>query len=422
MVLGQTVLAQASSAINSGDTAWVLASAALVMFMTPGLAFFYAGLVRAKNVLGTMMHSFIALAVVTVVWTLLGHTLAFGPDLGSFIGKLDFIGFSGVGATPSPLAPTIPHSAFGIYQMMFAVITPALIAGAFAERMKFSAYIAFIGIWSLVVYAPIAHWVWGGGFLGLSGLGALDYAGGTVVHINAGAAALVAAYMLGRRRGLGKESILPHNVPFVVLGASILWFGWFGFNGGSALASGGAAALAFSTTHLAAAAAVGGWMIPEWLRNGKPTAVGAATGAVAGLVAITPASGFVRPWAALLIGLVAGAGCYYAVGLKHKLGYDDSLDVVGVHFVGGIIGALLTGVFALGKGLIYTGSFVQIGKQAVGIIATIVWSLALTFVILKVLDRRIGLRVAETEEVAGLDLTQHGEEGYTRVEADQHAA
>jgi Amt family ammonium transporter len=404
------------AALDTGDTAWIIVSAALVMFMTPGLAFFYSGLVRSKNVLGTIMHSFIALGVITIVWTLIGHTLAFGPDIGSFIGGLDFIGFRNVAEAPHDIAPTIPHILFAIYQMMFAIITPALIAGAFAERMKFTGYILFIALWSILVYAPVAHWVWGGGFLGIDGLKALDFAGGTVVHINAGVAALVAAIVLGRRAGWPQESMTPHNVPFVVLGASILWFGWFGFNGGSALASNGTAAVAFSVTHIATAAAIFGWVIPEWIQHGKPTAVGAATGAVAGLVAITPAAGFVRPWSAMVIGFVAAVICYYAVGLKRRFGYDDSLDVVGVHFVGGLVGALLTGVFAVGDGLVYSGSLTQLGRQAAAVGVTIGYSLVLTFIILKFVDLTVGVRVSEDEEVTGLDLSQHGEAGYAFVE------
>lgn len=406
--------AAAQGAVDGADTAWILTSAALVMFMTPGLALFYSGLVRSKNVLTTIMHCFVALGVVTVVWVGLGYTLAFGPDVGSVIGGLDFLGFKDVGAAPSAFAGTIPHSAYAVFQMMFAVITPALIAGAFAERMRFSAYVVFIAAWSLIVYSPVAHWVWGGGFLGEQ-VGALDFAGGTVVHINAGMAALAAVLLIGRRQGWPSDVGVPHNVPFVVLGASILWFGWFGFNAGSALASNGDAALAFTTTHVATAAAIFGWVLPEWRRTGKPTAVGAATGAVGGLVAITPAAGFVRPWSALIIGFVAGVVCFYAVSLKFKLGYDDSLDVVGVHFVGGAVGALLTGVFAMGDfgGLVYTGSVEQLGRQAIGVAVTIVWAFVLSLIILKVIDLVIGLRVLPDEEEAGLDLAQHGEAGYT---------
>ncbi len=414
------------SPVDSGDTAWILAAAALVMFMTPGLAFFYAGLVRQKNVLGTIMHSFMALGIVTVLWVAIGHTLAFGPDIGAVIGKggwlggLDFIGFKNVGEAPSALAATIPHSAYGIYQMMFAVITPALIAGAYAERVKFSAYLAFTALWVVIVYAPVAHWVWGGGFLNaVDGLGALDFAGGTVVHQNAGIAALAFAIMLGRRKGWPKDSsMVPHNVPFVVLGASILWFGWFGFNGGSALASGGLAALAFTNTHVATAVAVFGWVIPEWIQHRKPTTVGAATGAVAGLVAITPASGYVRPWSSMIIGFAAGFLCYLAVNLKRRFNYDDALDVVGVHYFGGLIGALLTGIFATPQatgqeGLVYGGGLTQLGKQAVASGITTVWAFVLTLVILWVVNLTIGLRVSDEDETTGLDLSQHGEAGYS---------
>ncbi|HEV8683230.1 MAG TPA: ammonium transporter [Actinomycetota bacterium] len=405
--------------MDTGDTAWILGATALVMFMTPGLALFYGGLVRAKNVLGTIMQSFAALALVTVLWALIGYTLAFGPDKSLLIGGLDFLGLAGVGQDPSAAAPTVPHLAFMAFQMMFAVITPALIAGAFAERMKFGGYVLFIGLWSLLVYAPLAHWVWGGGWLGAAGVGALDFAGGTVVHINAGVAALVAAIYLGKRKGFETEAFVPHNVPMVITGAAILWFGWFGFNAGSALSSGGLAANAFVTTHVATAAAVIGWLVPEWRKHGKPTTVGVATGAVAGLVAITPAAGYVAPWAAVLIGLAAGAVCYAAVGLKSRFGYDDSLDVVGVHMVGGIAGALLTGVFAQvainaagADGLLF-GNAGLVGKQLVAIIVTLVFSGAVTFGILKVVDLAVGLRLSEDDEAAGLDLSQHAEAGYT---------
>jgi Amt family ammonium transporter len=426
--LGLTALpasAQDAVSIDSGNTAWILASAALVMFMTPGLAFFYGGLVRGKNVLGTIMHCFMALGVVTVLWVIIGHTLAFGPDIGKVIGEggwiggLDFLGFKDVGELGAPLAPSIPHSTYAIYQMMFAVITPALIAGTYAERIKFTSYLVFTAVWVVVVYAPMAHWVWGGGFLGLSGLGALDFAGGTVVHQNAGAAALAAALVLGKRKGYPNEPMLPHNVPFVVLGASILWFGWFGFNGGSALAADGFASLAFMNTHVATAAAIFGWVIPEWRQHGKPTTVGAATGAVAGLVAITPAAGYVRPWSALIIGFVASAICYSAVSLKRRFNYDDSLDVVGVHYVGGLIGAILTGVFATKSaispigGAVYGSGFEQVGKQLVASAVATAWGFGLSFIILKVIDWTIGVRVSEEDEETGLDLSQHGEAAYT---------
>jgi Amt family ammonium transporter len=400
--------------VDSGDTAWLLVSAALVMFMTPGLAFFYGGLVRSKNVVGTIMQSFIALGLVTVLWALVGYSLAFGPDKAGLIGGLDFAGLSGVGAAPSAYAPTVPASAFMVFQMMFAVITPALIAGAFAERMRFSGYLMFIGLWSLLVYAPVAHWEWGGGFLGPSGVGALDFAGGAVVHANAGAAALATAIYLGRRRGHGSDDMSPHNVPFVILGAGILWFGWFGFNAGSALTSGALASGAFVNTQLGAAAALLGWIVLERMRTGRVTTIGAATGAVAGLATITPAAGFVQPMAALAIGLAAGIVCYLAVGLKDRLGYDDSLDVVGVHMVGGILGVLLTGVFASlavnASGA--AASLGQLGKQGVLAGVTVVFSFVATLVILKVTDLTVGLRVSEEHEDVGLDASQHGEVGY----------
>ena len=400
--------------INAGDTAWVLASAALVMFMTPGLAFFYGGLVRAKNVLGTMMQSFIALALVTVLWVLVGYTLAFGPDKAGLIGGLQSAGLHDVGAEPSAYAPTIPATTFMVFQLMFAIITPALIAGAFAERMKFSGYLVFIGLWSLLVYCPVAHWEWGGGFLGASGVGALDFAGGAVVHANAGAAALATAIYMGKRRGHGTDDMSPHNVPFVLLGAGILWFGWFGFNAGSALGANALASSAFVNTQLGAAAAVFGWIILERRSNGKVTTIGAATGAVAGLACITPAAGYVEPLAALLIGLVAGLMCFLAVEAKWRLGYDDSLDVVGVHMVGGTIGVLLTGAFASlainASGA--SGSLEQVGKQSVLAGVTVVFSFAATMAILKLTDVTIGLRVTEEHEEAGLDVSQHGEFGY----------
>ena len=400
--------------VNSGDTAWVLAAAALVMFMTPGLALFYGGLVRAKNVLGTVMQSLIALGVVSVLWMLVGYSIAFGPDHGLVIGGLDHVGLRGIGAEPIALAPTIPASAFMIFQLMFAVITPALIAGAFAERMRFGGYVLFIALWSVLVYAPVAHWVWGGGFLGPAGLGALDFAGGTVVHVNAGAAALAAALYLGRRRDFGTGALRPHNVPMMLLGAGILWFGWFGFNAGSALSAGGLATSAFVATHLGAAGGMLGWLVPEWMRHGRATTIGAATGAVAGLVAITPASGYVAPLPALVIGLVAGFVCFAAVELKGRLAFDDSLDVVGVHLVGGIVGALLTGLFAslLVNPAGADGSLAQVGRQAVAVLVTMTFSFAATMAILRLVDRLVGLRVDEQAEDEGLDRSQHGESAY----------
>lgn len=409
--------------ISSGDTAWMLASTALVMFMTPGLALFYGGLVRGKNVLATIMQSFFALGLVSVVWFIAGYTLGFGEGGGKLIGSLKYLFLADVGAEPFALAPTIPHSLYMVYQMMFAVITPALITGAVAERMRFRGYVVFLGLWSLFVYSPIAHWVWGGGFLGLGegNVGALDFAGGTVVHINAGVAALAAVLYIGKRRGFPHEAMHPHNVPMVVTGAAILWFGWFGFNAGSALGAGALASQAFVNTHLATAAAVLGWLAAEWGRNKVPTTVGAATGAVAGLVAITPAAGYVESWASVVIGLAAGFICYAAVALKPKIGYDDSLDVVGVHAVGGMVGALLTGIFATtainefaADGLIY-GNPGQFGKQAIAVGVTIGYSFLGTLVLLKVADLVAGLKVTEEQERTGLDLTQHAETGYTTV-------
>jgi Amt family ammonium transporter len=409
--------------IDSGDTAWVLGSAALVLFMTPGLALFYGGLVRSKNVLGTMMQSLAAIAIVSVVWVLAGYTLAFGPDLGGVIGGLAHLGFEGVAEAPHALAPTVPHSAFASFQMMFAVITPALIAGAFAERVRFGGYVAFVALWSLVVYAPLAHWVWGGGFLGVDGIGALDFAGGTVVHISAGAAALAAALYVGKRRGYPRGNFAPHNVPMVVLGAGILWFGWFGFNAGSALGANGLASSALLATHLGAAGAMIGWLVPERLRHGKATAVGGATGAVAGLVAITPAAGFVRPLPALAIGLVGGAVCFAAVELKSRLRYDDSLDAVGVHMVGGLVGALLTGVFAslavnpAGA----DGGWAQLARQGAAAGITLAFSFVATWMILKLVDRLVGFRIPAEAEDSGVDLAEHGEAAYAFREHGRHA-
>lgn len=399
--------------INGGDTAWVLVSSALVMLMTPGLGFFYGGLVRSKNILGTLMHCFIALALISVVWVLWGYTLAFGGDVGKFIGNLEFIGLRGVGQEPFP-GTGIPHLVFMAFQMMFAVITPALIVGAFAERIKFSTLLVFLVVWLTVVYAPVAHWVWGGGWL--FQWGALDFAGGTVVHINAGVAALVAAILFGRRVGYGREPMEPHNITYVILGTALLWFGWFGFNAGSALAANGLAANAFVVTNTAAAAAALTWMGIAWATQGKASAVGAASGAVAGLVAITPAAGFVEPWAAILIGIGAGLICYLAVQLRIKLNLDDSLDVWGVHGMGGTWGAIATGIFAVAavngfSGLI-DGDAGQLGKQIGATLATWGYSFVATFIILKVLAVTMGLRVSEEEEIVGLDISQHGERGY----------
>lgn len=404
--------------INAGDTAFILVCSALVLFMTPGLALFYGGMVRSKNVLGTIMHSFVAMGLVTVVWVLWGYSLAFGPDVGGIVGSLDWFGLKGVGLAPSSTyADTIPHQAFMVFQAMFAIITPALITGAFAERMKFSAFLVFIVLWSTLVYCPMAHWVWGdGGWLG--NLGALDFAGGTVVHISSGASALAAALLIAKRKGFGKEHFIPHNMPMTITGTAMLWFGWFGFNAGSALAANGLAAGAFVTTHVAAAAAALSWMFAEWIHRRQPTTLGAASGSVAGLVAITPAAGFVGPVSALIIGAVAGVVCYGGVLMKARLGYDDSLDVVGIHGLGGAWGALATGLWAStrvnpdGANGLFFGNAGQLWIQFVSIVATVVFAFVVTCILLKVIDAVIGLRVSEEEEMRGLDLTQHSEAAY----------
>jgi Amt family ammonium transporter len=405
--------------VDSGDTAWILISSALVMLMTPGLALFYGGMVRTKNVLGTIMQSFIALAVISIQWVLYGYSLAFGPDMGHIIGSLKWVGLQGVGLDPFPdYSATIPHQAFMIFQMMFAVITPALITGAFAERFKFKTYLVFIILWATFVYDPLAHWVWGtGGWI--KNLGALDFAGGLVVHISSGMAALAAALVVGKRKGYGNEPMPPHNLTLTLLGAALLWFGWFGFNGGSAVASGSLATSAFVVTHISTAAAALSWMISEWFYRGEPTVLGAASGAVAGLVAITPASGFVGPVSAIIIGLGAGVACYFAINLKTKLGYDDSLDVVGVHGVGGTWGALATGLFASklinssGNDGLFFGNPSLIGIQALSVVSAWIYSFVMTLIILKILDWIMGLRVTDEHEINGLDLSQHGEAGYS---------
>jgi Amt family ammonium transporter len=406
-------------AVDTGDTAFVLLCAGLVMLMTPGLAFFYGGMVRGKNVLGTLMQSFVAVAVISVQWVLWGYALSFGPDRGGFIGSLDWLGLSGVGLAPNTdYAGTIPHQAFMIYQCMFAVITPALITGAIAERMKFKAYLLFLVLWATLVYDPIAHWVWAvGGYLRV--MGALDFAGGTVVHISSGVSALVAAIVIGKRRGFPDSPMPPHNLPFTLLGAGLLWFGWFGFNAGSALSAGGLATSAFVTTNTAAAAATIAWMLMDWFTKGRPTALGAASGLVAGLVAITPAAGFVTPLAAIAIGGLGGIVCFSAVSFRAKTGVDDSLDVFGVHGIGGTLGALLTGVFATTAinpagfdGLLH-GNPKQLGIQALAVLITWVYSGVVTFVLLKIVNALVGLRVTSDGEEAGLDVDQHRESAYS---------
>ena len=404
--------------MNSGDTAFVLISSALVMIMTPGLALFYGGMVRNKNVLGTIMHSFIILGIITLEWVLWGYSLSFGQDYGGIIGGLNWVFLKGVGMQPNPdYGSTIPHMAFMIFQCMFAVLTPALITGAFAERMKFSAFMLFTLLWATIVYNPLAHWVWGvGGWIGE--MGALDFAGGTVVHISSGISALAAVLIIGRRRGYGHRAFIPHNLPMTITGAALLWFGWFGFNAGSALACNGLAASTFVVTHIASATAALSWIFVEWMHRGKPTTLGAASGAVAGLVAITPGSGFVGPVSAIIIGGLAGIICYGGVLFKSKLGYDDALDVVGIHGLGGIWGALATGLFASitinpnGADGLFFGNPGQLWIQFISVVVTMVYAFIMTLIILKVIDLTTGLRVTEEEEEKGLDISLHNEAGY----------
>ncbi len=430
-------LAKAEAAVaaaqTAGDNSWMLVCSALVLLMTgPGLALFYGGLVRKKNVLATMMQSFTMMVVITVVWALFGYSLAFAKGSNAFIGNFDFAFLKGVGTDPSAYAATIPHLTFMVFQLMFAIITPALITGAFAERMKFSAMLVFCTLWSIIVYFPLAHMVWGdGGFLNafLGGkVPALDFAGGTVVHISSGFSALVCALYLGKRIGYPKYPMTPHSLVLSVIGACLLWVGWFGFNAGSAVAAGGLASNAFVTTHFGAAAAALGWLLFEWIKLGKPTVLGGISGAVAGLVGITPAAGFVTPMAALAVGFIAGVVCFIAVTeVKKRLGYDDSLDAFGVHGVGGFTGAILTGVFANsavntvfkdadGKALpsgLLEGNGKQVLNQLIAAAIAIVLGMVATYIILKIVDLTIGVRVDGEEEISGLDITQHGEEGYS---------
>jgi Amt family ammonium transporter len=399
--------------LNSGDTAWMLTSTVLVILMTiPGLALFYGGMVRKKNVLSVLAATFATFSLLSVLWFVAGYSLAFtdGGEYQPYIGGLSKAMFAGI--TPQSLQGTIPELVFALFQLTFAAITPALIIGAVVDRMKFSALLIFMSVWLFAVYVPVCHWVWGGGFL--AGDGVLDFAGGTVVHINAGIAGLVAALVLGRRTGYGTESLAPYNLVYTLIGASLLWVGWFGFNVGSALTAGSTAAVAMTTTQLATAAAALAWLFSEWLVHGKPTLLGLASGAIAGLVAITPACGFVDPKGALVIGVAAGVICYiFSTGVKRALGYDDSLDVFGVHCVGGIVGAILTGVFAVeawgGKAGLLEGNFAQVPIQVYGVLATLVWSGVATFVILIILKYTIGIRVSESAEVEGLDVALHGE-------------
>ncbi len=436
-LMGQAIAAPAdaneaiTNAQTAADTGFMLMSAALVLLMTPGLAFFYGGFVRSRNILNTLMMSFVLMAIVGVTWILWGYSLSFAPG-NPFIGGLEWFGLNGVGlettdylkgSNPAEVvsyAPTIPHQAFMIYQAMFAIITPALISGAIAERMSFTAYSLFVLLWSTLIYSPLAHMVWAkGGFLGLyGGLGALDFAGGTVVHISSGVSALVAAFVLGPRKNFPDQLAPPHNVPFILLGAGLLWFGWFGFNAGSALASGGLATVAFVATNTGAAAAALTWLILEKVLRGKPTAVGAATGAVAGLVGITPAAGFVTPLAAILIGSITALCCFYAINLKAKLQFDDALDTFPVHGVGGTVGAILTGIFATtevnsaGKEGLLRGNPSQLLTQIIAVVIAYIFAAVGTFILLKILQATVGLRLKPEAEMQGMDINEHGEEGY----------
>ena len=414
-VLGLPVSAAAQDGIDTGDNAWILTSSALVLMMTgPGLALFYGGLVRQRNVLGTMMQSFAMMAMMTLLWAIYGYSLSFAEG-NTFVGGFGHVFLNGVGMEPNG---SIPHQTFMVFQLMFAIITPALISGAFAERMKFSAMLLFMALWGTVVYFPMVHMVWGGGFMSGDGMiPCLDFAGGSVVHMSSGVAALVIALYLGKRKGYPNEAMRPHNLSLAFIGACLLWVGWFGFNAGSALAADGLAAVAFVNTHFAAAAAVTGWLVVEWIRDGKPSVLGGITGAVAGLVAITPAAGFVGPMDSIIIGFAGGAICYFAVAVvKAKFGYDDSLDAFGVHGVGGTVGALLTGVFARmaigGADGLVEGNAGQFVNNALGSALTWVFSGVATFVILKIVDAVIGVRVSAGDESIGLDISQHGEEAY----------
>jgi len=407
------------SPVSAADTAWVLISSALVLVMiVPGLALFYGGLVRSKNVLGTIMQSFSILCVVSLLWVLVGYSLAFGPDIGGLIGSFDWVGLSGVGLVPhATYGPTIPHQAFMLFQLMFAAITPALITGAFAERMKFSALLLFSALWSILVYCPVAHWLWGGGWL--ADLGALDFAGGAVVHLSSGVSALICTLVLGARHGYGTDYMAPHNLPMVMLGTGLLWFGWFGFNAGSALGANETAVVAFVATHTAAVAAALSWMAVEWVHRGTPTVLGLASGAVAGLAMVTPGAGYVDAFSAILMGLAAGGLSYLAIILKGRFGYDDALDVVGIHGVAGVVGILLTGLLASkavnqgGVDGLLRGNVAFFGAELLTVVVVGLFSAGMTFVILKFVDRAVGLRVSSEEERMGLDISQHNERAYS---------
>lgn len=423
------VFAEGETAIDTGDTAFNIISSALVFIMTPGLAFFYGGLVRRKNVLNTMMSSFALIGLITIQWVLIGYTLAFGTDINGLFGGLDFLGFNGVGGTPNAdYAATIPHGAFAVFQLMFAIITAAIITGSFAERMRFPALMLFILGWSTLVYDPLAHWVWGvGGWI--RNMGALDFAGGTVVHISSGIAGLTAALVLGKRKGYKTVPMVPHNIPFVLLGTGLLWLGWFGFNAGSALSAGDIAVVAFVNTHIAAASAALSWIILDSIVHKKPTLLGALTGGVVGLVAITPGAGFVTPLASIIIGLLVSPICFFAISVvKSKLGYDDTLDAFGCHGIGGIFGAVATGVFATttvnpggADGLLY-GNPGLVLTQLIAVVATIAFSGIVSFILLKVISLFIKLRATEAEEDDGLDVAEHGENAYPDFSSDQSIA
>lgn len=411
--------AVAAAKIDTGDTAFVLICAALVMLMTPGLALFYGGMVRTKNVLSTLMQSFFIVGLISVQWVLWGYTIAFGPDINHLVGSLSWLGLNGVGVEPNAdYAATIPHLAFMVFQGMFAVITPALISGAFAERMKFPAFLVFTLAWVTFVYDPVAHWVWGtGGWL--REMGVLDFAGGTVVHIISGVSGLVIALMIGKRKDYGKKAIIPHNLPMVLIGGSLLWFGWFGFNAGSALGANGLAAIAFVTTNASAAAGTVSWVLVEWLYSGKPTVLGAVSGCVAGLVAITPGAGFVSPLSAIIIGLAGGVICFFSVSvMKAKLGYDDALDAFGVHGVGGTFGAIATGLFAskeinpAGADGLFFGNPAQLLTQVIGVVASLAVAIIMTYILIKIISVFMPIRSTEDEENSGLDIAEHGEKAY----------
>ncbi|MCK9293660.1 MAG: ammonium transporter [Desulfobulbaceae bacterium] len=405
--------------ISGADTAFILISAALVLLMTPGLAIFYAGMVRGKNVLATILQSFIMISVISIEWVYLGYSMSFGPDLGGFIGDLSFFSLNGVTSAPSEFyATTIPQNVFMIYQCMFAIITPALITGAFAERMRFGPFLIFGLAWTILVYNPVCHWVWGnGGWLAAKGV--LDFAGGLVVHLTSGMAALASVIVLGPRKGLGRESFMPHSLPMTLLGTGLLWFGWFGFNGGSALAANGIAATAFISTHLAGMAGMGMWLLVEWIHRKKPTTLGAASGAIAGLATVTPGAGFITPHSAIIIGIIAGFSCYLAVNLKNRIGFDDSLDVVGIHGLGGIIGTICLGLFATksvnpnGADGLFAGNAAFLTTQIFGVAVVGAYAFTVSLILLKIIDLTCGgLRVSRENEILGLDQSVHTETAY----------